>query len=168
DVDKDISGSRILVIASEDAGEAKWGRTYGIEAGKISESGYSNTEYLQSRRHDKDYEKNVISNPAAYSAWNYSQTIPGGGATPAHWFLPSEAQFNAMINACGGFEQLWEKLHFESGSNYWSSAQERCIYHRHETIWRQQEQKYIEKDEYGWASESNSSPSYHVRGCFAY
>lgn len=169
DVDKDISGSRILVIASEDAGEmAKWGRTYGIENGKISESGYSNTEYLQSRRHDQDYETNVISNPAAYSAWNYSQTIPGGGATPAHWFLPSEAQFNAMINACGGFEQLWEKLHFVSGSNYWSSAQQGCIYHRHVTIWSQQEQKEIEYDEYNWAWEWNSSPLYHVRACFAY
>jgi len=79
DVDAGVSGSRILVIAAADAGTSiAWG-SKGTSRGLTADdlNGYSKTNTLQ------DYGSEA--HPAAYAAWNYSATIPSGGATPAHW-----------------------------------------------------------------------------------
>ena len=98
DVDADVSGSRILVIASADAAATTltWGSN-GISRGvedvenATDLHGYSNTNTLQGYGSE--------AHPAASAAWNYSATIPSGGATPAHWFMPTKKQWENMRDA---------------------------------------------------------------------
>ena len=96
DVDNSIPGSRILVLAAVDAsGNAKWGPTSGDTSHALSDlsnlCGYSNTSTLVNCTNNE--------HSAAKAAWNYSAAIPTGGATPAHWFLPSFKQYEVMIAA---------------------------------------------------------------------
>lgn len=158
DVDKDISGSRILVIASEDAKSCDWGDSdYASGVYGSDMCGYSNTNKLIGPSTIRNDERQIKS---ADAAWEYSAAIPTGGATPAHWFLPSKAQFDAMISACGSIEQLWEKLHLVNTeySIYWSSTFDHVIF-------------CIQYSQFGyhtsWYEKSNTRVG-RVRGCFAY
>ena len=158
DVDKDISGSRILVIASEDANSCDWGDSdYARGVYGSDMCGYSNTNNLIGPSTLRNGERQIKS---AVAAWEYSAAIPASGATPAHWFLPSKAQFDAMISACGSIEQLWEKLHLVNTeySIYWSSTFDHVIF-------------CIQYSQYGYDTswyEKSKNRVGRVRACFAY
>lgn len=119
DVDAGVSGSRILVIASADAAATTltWGSkgtARGVEAVEDANdlNGYSNTNTLQGHGSE--------AHPAAYAAWNYSATIPSGGATPAHWFMPTKKQWENMRDAKGGTYSAMATAYGISG-HYWTS-----------------------------------------------
>ena len=119
DVDADVSGSRILVIASADASATAltWGSdgTYrhleDVE-NATDLKGYSNTNTLQGYGSE--------AHPAAYAAWNYSATIPSGGASPAHWFMPTKKQWENMRDAKGGTYSAMATAYGIDGQ-YWTS-----------------------------------------------
>ena len=120
DVDAGVSGSRILVLAAADAGTSiLWG-SQGTSRGLTADdlNGYSNTNTLQ--------ECGSEAHPAAYAAWNYSAAIPSGGATPAHWFMPTKKQWENMRDVYGG-SNLNNRKAMESaygiGDNYWTSTE---------------------------------------------
>lgn len=130
DVDIAFTGSRILVLANEDLTD-EHGITWGVYGEFMNLNatkepaglcGYNNTNTLQAHGHERkvrdasgtkvEYESGY---PAACYAWNYSGTKPVGAS---HWFLPSYAQWKAMISAArqSGTGQL------TSGLTYWSST----------------------------------------------
>ena len=116
DVDAGVSGSRILVIASADAAaNTTWG-SQGTSRGLTADdlNGYSKTNTLQG------YGSGA--HPAAYAAWNYSATIPSGGATPAHWFMPTKKQWENMRDAKGGTYNAMAAAYGISG-HYWTSTE---------------------------------------------
>lgn len=119
DVDAGVSGSRILVIASADAAATTltWGSdgTYRhLEAVEDATDlkGYSNTNTLQGFGSE--------AHPAAYAAWNYSAAIPSGGASPAHWFMPTMKQWKNMRDAKGGTYSAMATAYGIDG-HYWTS-----------------------------------------------
>ena len=119
-VDAGVSGSRILVLAAAEAGTSiLWG-SYGTSRGLTADdlNGYSNTKTLQDCGSE--------AHPAAYAAWNYSAAIPSGGATPAHWFMPTKKQWENMRDVYGG-SNLSNRKAMESaygiGDNYWTSTE---------------------------------------------
>ena len=121
DVDAGVSGSRILVIASADAAaNTTWG-SKGTARGLTADdlNGYSNTITLQGFGSDD--------HPAAYAAWNYSAAIPSGGATPAHWFMPTKKQWENMRDVHSGSTNTAKRLAMNSAfgieGNYWSSTE---------------------------------------------
>ena len=151
-VDTGVSGSRILVLASADASTgAQWG-SHGTSRGLSFDDmrGYSYTNTLQGYGSDDS-----SGHPAAYAAWNYSAAIPSGGATPAHWFLPTQAQLTAIVSALGGWSSTFKTKVGWSSANYWSSTEDGASF--------------------AWSLGSNGnwtynykSSSYYVRSCFAY
>ena len=161
DVDADVSGSRILVIASADAAATTltWGSSgtaRGVEAVEDANNlkGYSNTNTLQGYGSE--------AHPAAYAAWNYSATIPSGGATPAHWFMPTKKQRENMRDAKGGAYSAMATAYGISGQ-YWTSNE----YFNGED--------YSECKNYAWRFAPNStfmsirkSFDINVRSIFAY
>ncbi len=161
DVDAGVSGSRILVIASANASATTltWGScgTYRhLEAVEDANDlkGYSNTNTLQG--------SGTEAHPAAYAAWNYSATIPSGGASPAHWFMPTKKQWENMRDAKGGTYGAMVTAYGISG-NYWTSNE-----YFNGT-------DYSECNNYAWIFVTNSSfMSYmklfdtNVRSIFAY
>ena len=119
DVDADVSGSRILVIASANASATAltWGSdstARGLEDVEDATDlkGYSNTNTLQGYGSE--------AHPAAYAAWNYSAAIPSGGATPAHWFMPTMKQWKNMRDAKGGTYSAMATAYGIDGQ-YWTS-----------------------------------------------
>ena len=118
DVDTDVSGSRILVIANSDDAWGAWG-SKGTSRGLTTDgpTGYSFTNTLQAYGNSAD-----TGHPAAYNAWNHSAAIPTGGSTPAHWFLPTQNQLNSIITAVGGFSQMtkvgWYYDHHWTSTEY--------------------------------------------------
>ena len=119
DVDTDVSGSRILVLASSDASSGSaWGVAFGAAA-------------------------------------SYSAGIPSGGATPAHWFLPSMPQLSAIISALGDYSAFKTKVNWSSVL-YWSSSG-----------YDADKANAIDQDG-NWSYYHFKSGKYHVRACFAY
>lgn len=160
DVDANVSGSRILVIASADAAtNTTWGSSgtaRGVEAveGANDLRGYSNTNTLQGYGSE--------AHPAAYAAWNYSATIPSGGASPAHWFMPTRKQWENMRDAKGGTYGAMATAYGISG-HYWTSNE----YFNGSD--------YSECAGYAWRFVTNSniqgnmkSLNFNVRSIFAY
>ena len=161
DVDAGVSGSRILVIASADASATTltWGSNgtaRGLEAVENANdlNGYSNTNTLQGYGSE--------AHPAAYAAWSYSATIPSGGATPAHWFMPTKKQWENMRDAKGGTYSAMSTAYGISG-HYWTSSE----YFNGED--------YSECANYAWRFVTNSGFSsfmklfdINVRSIFAY
>ena len=160
DVDADVSGSRILVIASADAAaNTTWG-SYGtyrhLETvkGANNLNGYSNTNTLQGFGSE--------AHPAAYAAWNYGATIPSGGASPAHWFMPTQKQWENMRDAKGGTHGAMSTAYGISG-HYWTSSE---FFNG---------ENYSECANYAWRFVTNSnfqgnmkSLNFNVRSIFAY
>ena len=149
DVDTGVSGSRILVLASADASTGRaWG-TYGTSRSLTTDgmTGYSYTNTLQGY--------GSSAHPAAYAAWTYSATIPGGGATPAHWFLPTKAQLSAIVSALGGYSTFKTKVGWSS-EEYLSSTEKNST-----NAW------HLGKSG-AWLSNGKTASWYYVRSCFAY
>jgi len=107
DVDSEVSGSRILVLALTDVGKYVWGGT-GTMRNVNDESGYKNTNQLQA------YGSTL--HPAAYAAWNYYVAQPEGAS---RWFLPSIQQWtNMMVTA-----QMSGTGTISYGTSFWSSVE---------------------------------------------
>ena len=149
DVDAGVSGSRILVIASADAAATTltWG-SKGTARGLTADdlNGYSNTNTLQGYGSE--------AHPAAYAAWNYSATIPSGGATPAHWFMPTKKQWENMRDAKGGTYNAMAAAYGISG-HYWTSTEV-----SNNNAWRFVTNSNIQSN--------MKSLNYNVRSIFAY
>lgn len=148
DVDAGVSGSRILVIASADAAaNTTWG-SKGTARGLTADdlNGYSKTNTLQG------YGSGA--HPAAYAAWNYSATIPSGGATPAHWFMPTKKQWENMRDAKGGTYGAMAAAYGIS-SHYWTSTED-----SNNNAWRFVTNSNIQSN--------MKSNNYNVRSIFAY
>lgn len=119
DVDSEVSGSRILVLASSDASSgAAWSSAFG-------------------------------------AASSYSAAIPSGGATPAHWFLPSMSQLSAIISALGNYSAFKTKVDWASAL-YWSSS-----------AYDADHANAIDQDG-NWSYYHFKFGEYHVRACLAY
>lgn len=148
DVDTGVSGSRILVLASADASTgAAWG-AQGFVRSLTTDgmTGYNYTNKLQGYGSD--------AHPAAYAAWTYSATIPSGGATLAHWFLPTKAQLTAIVSALGGYSTFKTKVGWAS-AGYWSSTEGSST-----VAW------HLNSDG-NWPPNPKGNSDY-VRSCFAY
>ena len=128
DVDTGVSGSRILVLSAVDVGDkTSWGPASKCSSHTLSDisslCGYSNTSTMVNCA-------NV--HLAAKAAWNYNAAIPTGGATPAHWFLPSSKQYEVMIAAFDpnvvndsnnkSFPNFKKNMDWEQDS-YWTSTE---------------------------------------------
>lgn len=129
DVDTGVSGSRILVLSAVDVGnKTSWGpksscTSHTTLSGNSSLCGYSNTSTMVNCANQ---------HLAAEAAWNYSAAIPSGGATPAHWFLPSFKQYEVMIAAFDpnvvndknnkSFPNFKNNMDWEQDS-YWTSTE---------------------------------------------
>ena len=148
DVDAGVSGSRILVLAAADAGTSiLWG-SYGTSRGLTADdlNGYSNTNTLQDCGSE--------AHPAAYAAWNYSAAIPSGGATPAHWFMPTKKQWENMRDAKGGAYSAMATAYGIDG-HYWTSTEV-----SNNNAWRLVTNSNIQSN--------MKSLNYNVRSIFAY
>ena len=115
-VDSGVSGAKILVLAIANAAICAWGHSDTTCDGTIhgsytysksGNSGYTQTQALCNNGSDSS------THPAAYKAWNYSATIPTGGASPAHWFLPSQTQWGWM-SAQRGYAGISSGFHWSS------------------------------------------------------
>ena len=128
DVDTGVSGSRILVLSAVNVGNTSWGYTSNDTGHTLSDNsslcGYSNTSTLVSCT--------TVDHSAAKAAWDYSAAIPTGGATPAHWFLPSYKQYEVMIAAFDpnvvnnsydkSFPNFMKNMDWEQ-AKYWTSTE---------------------------------------------
>lgn len=163
DVDNDISGSRILVLASSDASSSAAWATYLTSVSRNLHYdgmyGYSYTNKLQSYGYS--------AHPAASVAWNYHDPyvfgIPGGGATPepGHWFLPHKSQLAAIISALGGYSTFKTKVGWSS-SQYWSSQEVKYAWSdAYDKAW-------VLQEDGNWDDHHSKIGEYHVRACFAY
>ena len=107
DVDDNVSGSRILVLALNDVGSYIWGGK-GTMRYANTNSGYYNTMQLQA------YGSTL--HPAAYAAWNYWADQPEGAS---NWFLPSIQQWTNMMVAA----QMSGEGSIAYGTSFWSSME---------------------------------------------
>jgi hypothetical protein len=139
DVDENISGSRILVLALYDVGKFIWG-SKGSMRNVTSGSGYLNTKRLQS------YGSSL--HPAAYAAWHYWGDQPDDAS---NWFLPSIQQWdNMMVTA-----QMSGTGTIAYGDNFWSSEESTA-----DRAWS--------VTAAGSSNASVKTDVYAVRPCFAY
>ena len=183
DVDISVPGSRILVLAAADIpqGVQAWG-SYGTLRNLTTQdmNGYSYTKAL--------HDLGVTAHPAGYYAWEYNVTIPSGGSTPAHWFMPSRLQLAEIVRVIGGADGLqfngeWD----DSRAIHWPEAYEvfvekvgwsRSSNTNSEWYWTSTEWQsgtstsawyanYLRSD--SWMGSTNYKYSQqHVRCCFAY
>ena len=105
-VDASATDSRILVLATANAGIFKWktSRTDG-ESGYGSKTALNGIAFTEAYGDNSEY-------PAAQAAKGYSAGKPSGASI---WFLPSYAQWNMMIAAAGH-----GKLKLTSEYSWWS------------------------------------------------
>ena len=147
DVDENVSGSRILVLALKDVGKFIWG-SKGSTRKVTSASGYLNTKRLQT------YGSSL--HPAAYAAWHYYVDQPEGAS---NWFLPSIEQWdNMMVTA-----QMSGTGTIAHGDNFWSSQEpnpDNGEGNPADKAWS------VKVD--GSSTASSKTDTYAVRPCFAY
>ena len=152
DVDAGVSGSRILVLADADAGTSiLWG-SKGTSRGLTADdlNGYSKTNTLQG------YGSGA--HPAAYAAWNYSATIPSGGASPAHWFMPTKEQWENMRDVYSGGNLAKRNAMVSAygiDGSYWASTEDN-------------QDKAYRFSTNGNMQSNVKSNNYNVRSIFAY
>ena len=135
-----MSGSRILVVASDFVdGSPTWG-SYGTQRNTTSDSGYNNTNTLQAF--------GSSAHPAAYACWNWSAEQPTGAS---HWFLPSKTQLENMFSD-DSFSTFAEKIAFLAT---WSSTESDS-----QTAW------WCTSD--GFSGDYDKNDEFYTRACFAY
>jgi len=171
DVDNSVSGSRILVLSAVDVcNKTSWGPTSRCSSHTLSDNsnlcGYSNTSTMVNCASEHS---------AAQAAWNYSTAIPTGGATPAHWFLPSYKQYEVMIaafdpnvvnnNNYKAFPNFEKKMDWEKDS-YWTSTE--TILQVNALALYASGSRDSGEDEPIFIEGKNKSSSCRVRACFAY
>lgn len=173
DVDNSISGSRILVLSAVDVGnKTSWGPASGCSShtlsGNISLCGYSNTSTMVNCANNEHL--------AAKAAWNYSAAIPSGGATPAHWFMPSSKQYEVMIAAFDpnvvndsdnkSFPNFKNNMDWEQDS-YWTSTEASNVPKNAYALY-ESGRRDSDYDTPIFIAGNFKSSSLHVRACFAY
>lgn len=172
DVDTSISGSRILVLSAVDVGDkTSWGPKSKCSSHTLSNisslCGYSNTSTMA----DCDNEH------AAKAAWDYSAAIPSGGATPAHWFMPSSKQYEVMIAAFDpnvvvknstnkSFPNFKNNMGWEQDS-YWTSTENGSVSSLAFALYASGSWD-SEYDAPIFIEGKDKSSSLRVRACFAY
>ena len=158
DVDAGVSDSRILVIASADAGtNIYWG---GYETNSATDVDYSDLRSTTLMNGytctQKLYTKSTTYN-AAESAWEYSASRPSGASG---WFLPSMRQWMNMGNAQSGADKQTRRNAMNSAFGlsgyYWSSTEANTIY----SAWY----LYTDGDMYYYLKNETAN----VRAVFAY
>lgn len=172
DVDTGVSGSRILVLSAVDVGnKTSWGPTSRCSSHTLSDDsslrGYSNTSTMVNCANE---------HLAAKAAWNYSTAIPTGGATPAHWFLPSSKQYEVMIAAFDpnvvnnnnnkSFPNFKKNMDWEQDS-YWTSSESPSTQKFASALYASGSWDY-DYDEPNFIGGKDKSSSLRVRACFAY
>ena len=172
DVDTGVSGSRILVLSAVDVGnKTSWGPTSRCSSHTLSDDsslrGYSNTSTMVNCANE---------HLAAKAAWNYSTAIPTGGATPAHWFLPSSKQYEVMIaafdpnvvnnNTNKSFPNFKKNMDWEQDS-YWTSSESPSTQKFASALYASGSWDY-DYDEPNFIGGKDKSSSLRVRACFAY
>lgn len=143
DVDQDVDGSRILVLASEDASASvSWGSWVDASDGL---HGYWRTNTAQG---------NSIA--PAVAAWNYSASQPDGAS---HWFMPTMSQLQAIINALGGYATFKTKVGW-ANEGYWMMT----------SYTPSPLMRYLPAtgSNAGMMRYDNANASHRVRSCFAY
>lgn len=143
DVDQDVDGSRILVLASEDASASvSWGSWVDASDGL---RGYWRTNTAQGN-----------SKAPAVAAWNYSASQPDGAS---HWFMPTMSQLQAIINALGGYATFKTKVGW-ANEGYWMMT----------SYTPSPLMRYLPAtgSYAGMMRYDNANASHRVRSCFAY
>ena len=172
DVDTGVSGSRILVLSAVDVGDkTSWGPNSSCSSHTLSGNsmcGYSNTSTMVNCANNEHL--------AAKAAWNYSAAIPSGGATPAHWFMPSSKQYEVMIAAFDpnvvnnstnkSFPNFENNMDWEQDS-YWTSTETSSMSQNAYALYASGSWDSDYDDPIFIAGENKSS-SLRVRACFAY
>ena len=170
DVDTGVSGSQhILVLSAVDVcNKTSWGPKSRCSSHTLSDDshlcGYSNTSTMVSCANG---------HLAAQAAWNYSAAIPSGGATPAHWFLPSFKQYEVMIaafdpyvnNINNSFPNFKKNMDWEQDS-YWTSTEAYSVPQNAHALYPSGYQD--EDDNPIFIGGKDKSNSLRVRACFAY
>ena len=172
DVDTGVSGSRILVLSAVDVGnKTSWGPASKCSSHTLSDDnslcGYSNTSTMVTCANE---------HLAAKAAWNYSTAIPTGGATPAHWFLPSSKQYEVMIAAFDpnvvnnstnkSFPNFKNNMDWEQDS-YWTSTEPGSASQNAHALYASGSRDSGTNDPIFIAGKNKPS-SLRVRACFAY
>ena len=172
DVDTGVSGSRILVLSAVDVGnKTSWGPNSRCPSHTLSDisslCGYSNTSTMVNCANG---------HLAAIAAWNYSAAIPSGGATPAHWFMPSFKQYEVMIAAFDpnvvnnnnnkSFPNFERNMDWEQDS-YWTSTEASSLSTNAYALYASGSRDSNEDDPIFIAGKIKSN-SLRVRACFAY
>jgi len=106
DIDSDIEGSRILVLARRDVGDYRWKINTTAGDGGYGDSGYKFT---------KEHANSTY--PAANAAWNSSTPRP---EYVSEWFLPSRTQWIWVKNRWDGDRQ---SILPTTSYYYWSSTE---------------------------------------------
>mgnify|MGYP002855632875 CR=1 FL=1 len=155
DVDSGVNGSRILVLATDNAREScQWGHSnYTCDNqshGTYTYSKSGNSGYLQTQALCENG-SNYTDHPAAYAAWTYNVSLSSiEGRSDLHWFLPSSEQW-------GWMKDQRDKAGMSSSGYYWSSTEYNSSY------------AYSLNGYYGNVSKYNSKLNNLVsRACFAY
>lgn len=170
DVDTGVSGSRILVLSAVDVGNTSWGPTSSCSSHTLSDPnslcGYSNTSTMVNCANE---------HLAAEAAWNYSAAIPSGGATPAHWFMPSSKQYEVMIAAFDlnvvnnnddkSFPNFKNNMDWEQDS-YWTSTETGTVSQNAYALYASGSRDSY--DDPIFIAGNFKSSSLRVRACFAY
>ena len=159
-VDEHLEGSRILVISKADAGTSiAWGDYGNFSDETTGYDGLNSTTNMNGR--DATYNMYVKGSsifPAAYAAWTYSASRPNGAT---EWFVPSYAQWNAILNSCSGNTDSAKRsalntmAGLSSTKYYWSSTQ----YYANEAY-------FLSTSLERW--KKNVTTDRNVRPCFAY
>ena len=172
DVDTGVSGSRILVLSAVDVGDTtSWGPTLRCSSHTLSNNsslcGYSNTSTMVNCANEHS---------AAQAAWNYSAAIPSGGATLAHWFLPSYKQYEVMIAAFDpnvvndsnnkSFPNFEKNMDWKQES-YWTSTEAGSVSSNASALSRSGSRD-SDYDTPIFIAGNLKSNSLRVRACFAY
>ena len=125
--------------------------------------GYSNTSTMVNCANNEHL--------AAKAAWNYSATIPSGGASLAHWFLPSSKQYEVMIAAFdpnvnyinNSFPNFERNMDWKQES-YWTSTETGTV----SLAYALYASGYMDSDDPIFIGGYLKSSSLRVRACFAY
>jgi len=138
------SGKKILVLAVTNVGSFAWKNENSAgESAYNSESAMNGLDFCANHNNSTTY-------PAAYNAYNWSTSKPSGST---NWFMPSKAQWNAMLTVAkkSGTGQI-------SSGKYWSSTE----YSSYANLaWCY---NFLSSD---WNT-LNKTTSLNVRACFAY
>ena len=163
DVDTGVSGSRILVLASADAGTSiAWGG-YGTDSyTDVSYSDLKNTSLMNGYTCTQKLYTKKDTYTAAKAAWEYQSKNGNAVVTGSSgWFLPCYLQWVSMRDAQSGSSNQEKRNAMNSvfglSGNYWSS-----------TEFSSNDAYLLDANGGVYAIKYTKNLTYNVRACFAY